>query len=530
MKRATVLLAVSLLIVACATMRPQGRELASRAVQAMGGADALAGVKTLSVKGTVRQWEPEQSVVAGGEMRFANEATFTAVSDVASRSTRIDWVRNFAYPSPRTFTFTEIVTPDAGYVAGIDSNGRTKQSLDSNPPAHTMSNVRLASTQRELRRDSSLLVLDMLRNPDRVRSVADVTVGGVVHPAVEYRADDQTFTVLFDRATGLPARVRTLDYDNIWGDVTYDLVLSDWQTVDGLRIAMTRKYELNGRPVIEVKITEAKVNAPVTAEAFAIPAAFRAAASKPATGPGVPYQWVIRRQFIGTYLDSDVPSYDARAVTGLRLVELAPGVQHVVGGTHHSLIVEQRDSLIVFDAPVSDWHSNWVLGAARAKYPGKPVKYLVLTHHHMDHAGGLRAYAAQGATIVVGKGNGEHFRRVLAAPFTRNPDLSARDLTRTEIIEVVDKRVFADGDREVHAYLLDNPHAEGLLIGYVPAARLGFITDVWSPGAGPLPDKLNPALASVVAVVKKNGIAPTRFAGGHGSVADYAPLAALEGK
>ena len=76
----------------------------------------------------------------------------------------------------------------------------------------------------------------------------------------------------------------------------------------------------------------------------------------------------------------------------------------------------------------------------------------------------------------------------------------------------------------------DNPHAVGLMISYVPDAKLGFATDIWSPGAAPLPDKLNPALASVVAVVKKNGIAPTRFAGGHGSVADYTPLAALEGK
>ena len=86
--------------------------------------------------------------------------------------------------------------------------------------------------------------------------------------------------------------------------------------------------------------------------------------------------------------------------------------------------------------------------------------------------------------------------------------------------------------REVHAYVLaaDNPHAVGLLIGYVPDAKLGFATDIWSPGAAPLPYKLNPALASVVAVVKKNGISPTRFAAGHGSVADYAPLAALEGK
>jgi glyoxylase-like metal-dependent hydrolase (beta-lactamase superfamily II) len=178
---------------------------------------------------------------------------------------------------------------------------------------------------------------------------------------------------------------------------------------------------------------------------------------------------------------------------------------------------------------VSDWQSNWVISAARAKYLRKPVKFLVLTHHHMDHAGGIRAYADQGATLVVGKGTSEHYRRVLAAPYTRNPDLSARDLTRTPIVEVAGKHVLTDGQREVHAYPIDNPHADGLLIGYVPDARLGFVADIWSPGT-PLPEKLNPGQAALVAGVKKAGIAPAKFAGGHGSTADYAPLAALEGK
>src|SRR6058998_3722173 len=130
MKRAGLSLAVVLIAASCATTSPQGRDLVTRAVQAVGGADALAGVKTLTVEGTARQWEPEQSMAAGGEMRFANASTFVLASDVASGTTRIDWVRNFQYPTPRTFTFSEIVTPDAGYVAGIDSNGRTRQSLD----------------------------------------------------------------------------------------------------------------------------------------------------------------------------------------------------------------------------------------------------------------------------------------------------------------------------------------------------------------------------------------------------------------
>jgi len=529
MKRPGLLLVMCLLAVSCAMTQTKSQDLLTGAARAVGGADTLAGVKTVSLTGTARQWEPEQSLAAGGEMRFACESTFEAVIDVGNRAARVDWVRKFAYPTARTFTFSEIVTPDAGYVAGIDTNGRTKQSLDSNPPAHAMSGLRLAATHRELRRLSPLLVGEMLRNPDRVSSAADVTVGGTAYPAVDYRVGDQTLTVMFDRATGLPARIRTLDYDNVWGDVTYDLVLSGWQTMDGLRVATSQKYELNGRSIVEITITGAKVNAPVAAERLTIPDAFRAGAPKPASGP-VPFQWVLRRQFIGTYLDSDVPSYDTRATSGLRLVELAPGVQHVVGGSHHSLLVEMRDYLIVFDAPVSDWHSSWVLGAARAKFPGKPVKYLVLTHHHMDHVGGLRAYAAQGATIVVGKGNAAHFRRVLSAPFTRNPDLASRDLRATTIVEVVDKQVMSDGTREVVAYLIENPHAEGLLIGYVVDARLGFATDIWSPGAGPLPDKLNPNLAALVAGVKKAGISPVKFAGGHGSSADYAPLAALEGK
>lgn len=529
MKRTALLVVLALVAVSCATMSPSPQDLVSRAVEAEGGAAALGGIKTVSMKGTVKQWEPEQSHTPSGEMRFANEATFERVADVAGGTSRTDWVKKFAYPAPRTFTFSEIVTPDAGFVAGVDSNGRTKQSLDSNPPAHAMSGLRLAAIQRELRRVSPLLVLDMSKNPGAVTPSADVTVGGVSYPAVNYKVGDQTLIVLFDKATGLPARVRSLDYDNIQGDVTFDLVLSKWQKVDNVQVAMAQTYELNGKPVSEIALSEVKFNAPVPPEKVMMPSAYRTGASKPATG-AVPFQWVLRRQFIGTYLDSDSPSYDTKASQGLRLVEIAPGTQHVVGGSHNSMIVEMKDYLIVFDAPVSDAQSKWTIDAAKAKYPNKPIKYLVLTHHHMDHAGGTRAYAAQGATIVAGAGTAAHYKKMLAAPATRNPDLPARDLSKTEIVEVVGTRVLSDGTRQVQLYVIDgNPHADGLLIGYLPEAKLGFVTDIWTPGP-PLPDKLNPNLASLVAGVKKAGIQPTKFAGGHGGVADYAPLAALEGK
>jgi glyoxylase-like metal-dependent hydrolase (beta-lactamase superfamily II) len=342
---------------------------------------------------------------------------------------------------------------------------------------------------------------------------------------VNYNAGNYTFTVMFDPQTGLPARVRTLDYDNVWGDVTYDVVLSDWTAMGGIRVPASQKYELNGRVVTEVRLTDVTVNPSIPAARFEVPADLRAGAATPATG-NIHYQWVLRRQFIGTYLDSESVSFDTRAASGLRLNEIAPGVQHQVGGSHNSLIVEMRDYLIVFDAPVTDGQSNWTIAAAQAKYPGKPIRYVVMTHHHMDHAGGIRAYAAQGATIVVGQGAGAHYRRVLAAPYTRNPDLAARDLSGTPVIEVADKRVWNDGKREVSAYAIQNPHSSAYLMGYVADARIAYVTDIYTPGP-PLPPKINPALASVVNGVKKAGIEPVTVAGGHGSTAPYAPLAAL---
>jgi len=81
--------------------------------------------------------------------------------------------------------------------------------------------------------------------------------------------------------------------------------------------------------------------------------------------------------------------------------------------------------------------------------------------------------------------------------------------------------------RQVIVYRIDNPHSKSYLIGYVPDAKLGYVTDLWSPGRDPLPAKITPPLASVVTGVKKHGIEPARFAGGHGSSGDYAPLQKL---
>jgi len=520
MKRLLALLSATILV-ACATPQTKEQTLVSRAVDAMGGPDRLAAINSVVAKGTQKQWEPEQSDTAGGEARFANDTSWEIWQDRTQRASRTDIERRFAYPAPRTYKFSEIVMPDAGYVLGVDSTGRNAQSQKMNPPAHSMSGARLATTQREeLRGTVSGLLLAMRANPTQVRPSVDMEAGNMAYPAAGYGP----FTVAFDPKTGLPARIRTLDYDNIWGDVTYDEVLSDWRDFNGVKVAMNRKYELNGRMVQEVQLTDFQANAPVDPKKFEVPAELRATAAKPAAG-NVPYQWVIRRQFIGTYLDSENTSFDSKATQSLRLNDVAPGVVHVVGGSHNSLLVEMDDHLVMVDAPVSDAQSLWVVNAAKQRFPGKPIKWLVLTHHHMDHAGGMRGVLAEGAVLVVGQGTAQHYRKALASPMQRNPDMKPMDFSNVQILEIPESHVMSDSKgRQVVAYAMqDNPHAKGLLMVYVPDAKLGYVTDVWSPGT-PMPDKPNPALISVVRTVQRTGIQPERFAGGHGGVAPYETL------
>jgi len=212
------------------------------------------------VKGTVRQWEHEQSMDAGGEMQLRLRLD-VRLRPPTSRARDPDRLGAATSSTRRrgTFTFSEIVTPDAGYVRRHDSNGRTKQSLDSNRRPIRCPGAAGHLAARTPSR-SSLLLLEMQEEPrsrlrGRRREVGKRNVSRRQLPR-----GDQTFTVMFDRDDGVAARARTLDYDNIWGDVTSDVVLADWQTKDGLAMAFSRTYELNGRPVMEIKTTDVAVN------------------------------------------------------------------------------------------------------------------------------------------------------------------------------------------------------------------------------------------------------------------------------
>jgi glyoxylase-like metal-dependent hydrolase (beta-lactamase superfamily II) len=483
-----------------------GVDLVKQAVAAQGGAAALSAAKTTIIKGEAKHWEPGQSYSPTGEPRFLGDATYTQTVDNVSRSARVDWDRDMKYPAVERLKYSEITTPTFGAV--VDDKG-----------TQPMSGIRLAALLRERERASPRLLVRALEAPDSIMALSDQEFGGRTTPAVSIRGRAGTFIVLFDRTTHLPAVIRIRDRDNVYGDSNYDLVLSDWKDVGSTKRAYTLSFQLNGIEVQRLTIKQVTTDAPIPANTFAVSDEVKAKAK--AAAADAPYQWVLRRIFLGRFTDSDKVYFPEGG--GFKLVELAPNVQHVVGGGANNLIVAMKDGIVIFDAPVDEGQSRWVIDAAKAKYPGKPIKQLVMTHHHMDHSGGARAYVAEGAEVVLPGQARPFFEKMFAAEHKIAPDALAKSPKPAKIVDVKDTATLKDETVEIRLYNIANPHVDGMVIGHVVGPNLVWVTDLISP-RGPI--NRSPATVAVGDALRKANITGATIVGGHGTTAKQADIAA----
>ena len=474
-------------------------DLVRQAVEAEGGAAALKTLQRLTVTADASFWEPDESRIPFGPASEGGNGKLVISWDVARGMAKSEWQRDAHYPNQANAKYAEVVTPQTGYVVLPQQ-------------ARAMSGIRVAASQRELERASPVLLLKALEHPDALSDAPGQKLGGAPYPAVSFKDGRWTFLILFDAKTHLPAAIRTRDEDWLRGDSVYDLLLSDWKKVGNALVAHSRLYRLNDLPIERVTYTEAAANGALPASLFAVPDQIRAA-TKPAAREPVPYQWVIRRVNSGFFNDSDMVTYDPATSKGLELKELAPNIQHVIGGTHNSLIVAMKDYLVVVDAPINEDESLFTIRAAKQKYPGKPIKYLILTHHHMDHTSGVRTFMAEGATILVGSPGKSFFDSVAKAPHRLVPDMLQKHPRRATVQEITDRMSLSDGNEEIRIYRIDNPHAEGMLLAHVMSKNLIFDTDLYSPGRDRAKNPNNVALRDAL---QKLGVQPAMLAGGHG--------------
>jgi glyoxylase-like metal-dependent hydrolase (beta-lactamase superfamily II) len=164
--------------------------------------------------------------------------------------------------------------------------------------------------------------------------------------------------------------------------------------------------------------------------------------------------------------------------------EIAKGVWFVTGTTHHSLIVEFSDHLMVIEAPNSE-RVTAVWARAKELRPNKPITTLLVTHHHGDHTGGVRDAVARGVTeIVAHESNVAYLNDVLKRPHTINPDMLAKQPTGkpVKITSIGDTGVVKDSTMRLDLYhILDNSHADSMLMIYFPQGRILTQADIYMP-------------------------------------------------
>jgi glyoxylase-like metal-dependent hydrolase (beta-lactamase superfamily II) len=168
-----------------------------------------------------------------------------------------------------------------------------------------------------------------------------------------------------------------------------------------------------------------------------------------------------------------------------------------------------------------------VLAEVRGLVPNKPIRYVINSHHHFDHAGGLRAVAGEGVTIVTHEVNRPFLEQALAAPATINPDHLAKSGRKGTVEGVRDRRTMTDGARTVEIlHIAGNLHADGLLMVYLPKEKLLIEADAYTPLAlnAPVPMPVSPFTSNLADNITRLGLTVDRLLPLHGRVVPLAEL------
>jgi glyoxylase-like metal-dependent hydrolase (beta-lactamase superfamily II) len=250
---------------------------------------------------------------------------------------------------------------------------------------------------------------------------------------------------------GQVEKVTTWIDQSVVGDMPVETTFSGYKDFGGVMFPANIVQRQDGYPTLELTVTEVKANPAVD---ITVPDNVRAAATAPAAPVTVMSQ------------------------------ELGKGAYFLTGGTHHSLAVEMKDHIVIVDLPNNQARAAAVLAKAKELIPGKPVKFVVTSHHHWDHLGGIREAFAEGATVVTHRSNKQFLERVAKAPHTLNPDRQSmvKGKARIKTIDAMDK--LTDGTRTIMLYTMTGyEHTGDMIMVYLPQEKVLALPDAFTPPA-----------------------------------------------
>lgn len=312
--------------------------------------------------------------------------------------------------------------------------------------------------------------------------------GGVDYDTLAVSVPGRLQATAWIDAMGRVARIDSVMPHPVLGDTPVVTRFDGYEVADGIAFPRRIRQSQGAFEVLDLAVTEVQPQAPVAIEA---PPAVRNFSERVAVQP------------------------------------VAPGVWFLAGGSHNSVAVELSDRILLVESPLYDGRALAVIQAANRLVPGKAVRQVVNSHHHFDHAGGLRTAVAEGAELITSAAAKPYFERVLANPNRVAPDRLAASGRSARIVGVADRLVIDDALRRVEVHALQGSiHAEGFLAVHLPAERLLVEADAWTPGP---PDAPPPPVPPANAVnladnIQRLGLVVDRILPLHGRVATVADL------
>jgi glyoxylase-like metal-dependent hydrolase (beta-lactamase superfamily II) len=478
-------LAVGVCVAAgCAPLPPE-RQLVSEAAGAMGGADRIQNVKTLVIEGEGQNFNLGQNQRPDGDLPLFKVISVKRSIDFAGGRWRQEQMREPAFPSGNPAPQRQVTALDGDVAFNVPPTG-----------APTRAVGRVAGDRRDELQHHPIGIL-------RTALAEGATVGNRrqegANEAVDVTTPDgRRFTLFVDSATKLPSKVASTTYHTNLGDVTVETDFGDYQDVADLKLPTTIVSRVDRYTLADIRVTRNTIDADVGD--LAAPADVRSAS----------------------------PEAAAPTVTA---EEVAPGIWYLAGQSHHSVLVEFKDHLALIEAPQNETRTLAVIAKARELRPNKPLKYVVNSHHHFDHSGGVRAAVAEGLTVVTHELNKPFFEEVVARQHTIVQDALAKNPKPLALETVADSRVLRDETRAVELYPIEgSAHADTLLMIYFPNERLLAEADVYSP---PAPTATTmpafPFAANLVENIQKRKLRVDRVLPLHGRVVPFRDLLAAAG-
>src|ERR1700686_2466423 len=460
----------------------RAREVLDRGIEALGGLKNIQAIEDISYKSSAKVPEVGQSASPDAPL-YIRPVDGEGVIDI--RGKRLYRLNKTHFLGRSDFIITVVTTEKSGFTADLVSNAAfpvAASAIDGNNKA----------VQRAL---PQLLAQLALSRVSSLRWLGARDYDGQKQDVITFAdSDGNQIALYFDERTSLLTKTEILGDRLMEGLGSAETSFSDYRSVNDVKVPFHVLSRFAGELTQDLTYTAFQFNTHPNASIFERPSG--AEVGPEVGGPPPPVTL--------TKIGTDAYYVNAGSIGNIFF--------------YSSMFVVFRDYVLVIEAPVSDGLSRSIMGKIKETAPDKPIKYLVPTHYHIDHIGGVRAYLAAGTIVVTTPGNRKFIEDLafLPHPLTSNGSPPQRPLA---IETFKEKRVFNDGEHVVELYNVGpTPHVDEMVIAYLPAEKLVFVSDMFPVNFIGRTRLRDPTTVFFEQRIRQLGLNIEKIASGHGRI------------